>query len=107
MSAPRRTQAENSERVVGLLRADPSRSDRSIGRAVGVSHATVAARRRQLERSGQIDPRPDRPEAARQAPSPRRAAARAKPTHAVRAMCGGGRDLSGRLTGQVWPVLTR
>ena len=53
--------------VAAALIADPARSNRSAGRAFAVSHATVGVVRRELERAGKIDRRPDRADVDRQA----------------------------------------
>lgn len=42
------------ERAIDLLRSDASLSDREIARRTGVSHPAIAARRKQLEASGEI-----------------------------------------------------
>jgi hypothetical protein len=49
-----------------MLAEDRTRSDRSIARAVGVSHTHIAEVRRVLESAGTLPPRPCRPELATQ-----------------------------------------
>ena len=49
------TQEQRRELICQQLRETPEKSDRQIAAGLGVSHVTVAARRNELERTGQID----------------------------------------------------
>lgn len=48
------SQAEKREAVADQLRETPERSDRAIGKALGVDHKTVGAVRREVEAGGEI-----------------------------------------------------
>ena len=49
------TAEQKSELIANLLKAQPSKSNRQVAKMVGVSHTHVAARRTELEKSGDVE----------------------------------------------------